>query len=157
MDRFENDILRLLVNAGWSETYRFGISPYLEWYRLFGCDPSEEVSDFLTHFGGLYIGTSAEHAPRSSLPFNLDPYPMLYRTKPCIDYVLLAEVIEISPCSIFHLGRACNDNMDILMASDGRVFLALDELILYVAKNGTDAIETLCHDRELTIINSPTE
>lgn len=152
---FEDKVLEMLVTAGWSETYRFDISRYLEWYKLYGSIPSEQVIHFLLHFGGLHIGTATDRSARSALPFNLDPYPMLYRTKPCVEYALLAELEGIDPCSIFHIGRACNDYMDFLMVSDGRVYLSFDETILFVAGSGTDAIETLCLDKELVVINAP--
>jgi hypothetical protein len=105
------------------------------------------VHDFLAHFGGLHIHHPNPLAPDDTEAIDLDPAEAA-RSR-YVDPESLSEYRARAGKPLCAIGMAANGYMLLMMAPDGRVYGAVDDLLYDLGASWPEALESLTNQAPL--------
>lgn len=141
---FSRITLDALRRAGWLGDRKIDTSVYTKALNEEGYLVPSLLTDFLHHYGGIYITHPDPKIPNATDDFHLDPLKAIENNF----HEGIEEYGKLIGTELCVFGEASDGYLVLMMAQDGRVFAGIDDLLYYVGESGVDAIEALCTGRE---------
>jgi hypothetical protein len=152
VNSFSPKTLAKLYDAGWSDKYFYDTSEIESANAAIGCPLPEQAIHFLQKFCAIELKNPVHfmdvefwgEIPRIGLDT-------------CEDYSDCCRLIGLPPQSLYLVGYAALGNVELLMATDGKIYAANLPFLVLLGNNGIEAIEALCTGQELKGISAPTD
>jgi hypothetical protein len=136
-----------LGRAGWRDDRVVDVVPFERALRAEGYDVPDHVRRFLAAYGGLHVSLPHPRFPRITIQFHFDAAQAasgIYREK-------LEALAERTGAALCPIGEGYGAML--VMDTSGRVYAVLDDWLAKVGETGADAIETMCTNRDLIVID----
>lgn len=150
-------VKQVLINSGWYEKRAVDTSPYIEWYKKYGFEISDNVIKFLSSFGGLtlqipcYRYKVRNNPDESCLDIIINPNYYItydfssYDIKDSIEYSKeIASFLGIE--KLFPIGHSTNDEDDYFLGMNTELVASHEGCVICYGSTFEKSIERIMTD-----------
>jgi hypothetical protein len=144
MKDFSTAVENLLLKAGWYKGRKIDVGLFRQSLKEDGFTLIPIVEEFLREFGGLRIFFDKLSGQKES--FHFDAQKATEGVHPAWAQKNYADRLNNKTLCI--IGEGYSDHLTLMMDINGKVYGGYDDILIFIAENGRDAIEAICADKK---------